>query len=70
MKANTDHLVRELNKSFGPPFLPEGFFEAAPGGKSLKLRIGDRDVEIDGKGKVRSAGTAVGLAKRWRIEKF
>ena len=70
MKANTDHLVRELNKSFGPPFLPEGFFKAAPGGEGLKLRIGDRDLDLDGKGKVRSAGTAVGLGKKWKIERL
>ena len=73
MKANTDHLVAELNRAFGPPFLPAGFFRAGPRakgfGKGLKLKIGDRDLEIDGKGKLCASGSNVGKGVVWEIKK-
>ena len=70
MKANTDHFVAELNRVFGPPFLPAGFFKAAPGGKGLKLKIGDRDLEVDGKGKLCASGSNVGKSRTWEIKKI
>ena len=70
MKANTDHLVNALNRAFGPPFLPTGFFRAEAGGKGLKLRIGDRDLQINGKGKLMASGSNVGTGRSWEINKI
>jgi len=73
MKANTDHLVAELNRAFGPPFLPVGFFKAGPRakgfGKGLKLKIGDRDLELDGKGKLCASGSNVGEGVAWEVRR-
>jgi len=70
MIFKTDHFVAELNRVFGPPFLPAGFFKAAPDGKGLKLKIGDRDLEVDGKGKLRASGSNVGSGKQWEIKQI
>ena len=51
--------------------LAEWFFAASlkaeGAGKGLKIGVGDRDIEIDGKGKIVSAGTNAGSGWRWNI---
>lgn len=73
MKGNTDNIVAELNKVFGDPFLPKGFFQASPRGKGkgkgLIIKIGDRDIELDGKAHVVGSGSTVGPGKVWEIKR-
>lgn len=74
MKFKSEHFSRELNRAFGSPFLPKGFFAAGPRGKGLgkglKLRIGDRDLEIDGKGHFVGSGFNVGQGKEWDVKRL
>jgi hypothetical protein len=70
MKINTDRFVNELNRVFGPPFLPIGFFKASFDGKELRFKIGDRDAEMNSEGEFWASGTNVGFGKRWKIERL
>lgn len=68
MEFNIQRFVAELNNSFGHPFLPKGFFRASRRGNGFKLIIGDRDVEFDANGKLRSSGTRVSEGRKWDIK--
>jgi len=66
------NMVKALNRSLFPPFLPEGFAEtqiiASPHGYIFHLRIGDRDMQFSEDGKEISSGSNVGAACRWDIK--
>ena len=70
MKVNTNHFVDKLNRVFGSPFLPTGFFKAESDGKGLKLWIGDRDLHIDGKGEFKGSGSNVGEGRSWEVKRL
>jgi hypothetical protein len=57
-------LVDALNREFGEPFLPKDHVVAAidshEGKPILRLKVGKREVELNSKMEVRSAGTAIG----------
>lgn len=68
-----DNMVKELNKSLSPPFMPEGFAKAQiferPNGKCvLNLQVGDRDIDFDEDGKGIGSGSNVGEGIKWDIQ--
>jgi hypothetical protein len=73
MKVQTDAFIKVFNDAFKSPFLPEGFAVASSRskghGKGLKLRIGDVDVEVDGKGHIVAHGSNVKAGRKWDIAK-
>lgn len=73
MRTWQDNMVKELNRSLSPPFLPEGFAEARVYEDShervLHLRIGDRDTQFGEDGNGIGSGSNVGEAVQWSIHK-
>ena len=66
-----DNMVKELNRSLSPPFLPEGFARAKIiDGQILNLSIGDRDIDFDETGEGVGSGSNVGSAIQWEIKKL
>lgn len=68
-------LAREINSTYGEPFLPAGFVRAQvrerPNGEVLlNLRIGDRDADFDSELKCIGAGTKIGDAGQYSIQKL
>ena len=62
---NLEQLAEILAREFGAPFLEEGFVFSGihvdeEGNKSLHLRIGPRDIEIDEEGNMLGNGTLLG----------
>lgn len=67
-------LAREINRTYGEPFLPGGLvkakvFERENGEEYLNLQIGDRDASFDQNLKGIGAGTAVGAGAQWEIHR-
>lgn len=61
--------VREFNRTFGKPFLPEGFAKAEVTDRgSIEIQIGDRNSEFHEDGSSGDSGSSVGDGAQWRIE--
>lgn len=69
MIVGSDVFSEELNRMFGPPFLPDGFFEAESHGTMVRIRIGDRDVTFNAYGHSISSGTNVQDAREWDVKR-
>ena len=69
-----DNMVKELNRSLSPPFMPEGFAKArifqSQKGNILNLQIGDRDIDFDENGNGVGSGSNVGSAIQWAIQRL
>ena len=60
-----EQLAEIISREFGPPFLEEGFIFTGvlideEGNKTLHLRIGPRDIQIDEEGNVLGGSTLLG----------
>jgi len=69
-----DKVMKELNRSFNEPFMPDGFckariFKDSWGNKVLQIQLGDRDVEFDSAGNPIASGSNMGEAIEWEIKK-
>lgn len=60
-KLTLRKLANIIEKNFGPPFLEKEHVRCCvtPGGKTLMLAIGRRDIEIDENGTIIGSGTCV-----------
>lgn len=63
-------LARILNTAFNEPFLPKGFVRATlhDDDGSLRVQIGNRDIQITEDGKIAGSGTL--LDGGWTIERI
>lgn len=63
--------AREINACYNKPFLPRGFVKArVTDYGTLWLDIGDRNGEFDTNGERVGAGTNVGGAREWNIQRI
>lgn len=68
---DTKLFIKEFNKTFGEPFLPEGFATVRlTDYGTIWIEIGDRDSEFDKTGKNFGSGSNVGPGCQWQIEKL
>lgn len=63
-RTEIKNLADALNREFGEPFMPRdhvvALLDSHEGKPILRLKIGKREVELNSKMEVRSAGTAIG----------